>query len=304
MVRRTRRAWLGFCLFVCGCSGAVETSEPAATSPASPEPPAASATVRPPSPPCGHPTPLDVHHDTAGRVDRLHATLTARGIEGKFLVDTGSLQSYATHSGVPEESNKAPTVIDCKATTFPIIARPRAATTPEGEPRRGVLGADLLRHGAVLDFDLRAGTLRWYEPAPPPPAGAVVLPIEYRKGWLIASGVQVDGREVKLVVDTGATNVILIDKTPRPGEVREDIVDGTTSPVTLYNGEGDVAFAGGAARRVPVSRSDDFPTLQGLISDLGGDVAGLLGITSLGRERIVLGREALYVVLPATRGAS
>ncbi|MBX3191329.1 MAG: hypothetical protein KF819_30305 [Labilithrix sp.] len=292
-----RRIALALVALAWGCTEepAFEPPRPAITT----EPPVAAPTAseRPPSPPCGHPTPLDVHHDAAGRVDRLHATLVARGIEGKFLVDTGALRSYATHTGVPEESKNADTVLDCKAMTFPIIARPNAMTTPNGEPRRGVLGADLLRHGAVFDFDLRAGTLRWYEPPPPPPAGAVVLPVEYRKGWLIASGIEVDGRDVKLVIDTGATNVIIIDKVPRPGEVREDILDGTASPVTLYNGEGDVAFVGGAPRRVPVSRSDDFPTLQGLIQDLGGDVAGLLGITSLGTERIVLGREALYVML-------
>jgi hypothetical protein len=34
------------------------------------------------------------------------------------------------------------------------------------------------------------------------------------------------------------------------------------------------------------------------MANLGGDVAGLLGLTSLGRERIILSRESLTVILP------
>lgn len=251
-----------------------------------------------PAPACGTPTPLVVHHDAAGRVDRLHATLTARGVTGEFLVDTGSLASFATHSG-RGEPDKAGVTIACTATSFPIIARLRPGSTPDGKPQVGVLGSNLVAHGEVLDLDLRNGTLFWYQPAPPPPPGAIVVPIERRRGgWLVASGIQVGGRAVKLVVDTGATNIILIDKTPRAGEVKEETVDGTASTITLWHGDGDITFADGLKRHVPVDRSDDFPTLQGLIAELGGDVAGLLGMTSLGRDRVVIGRDAMYVVLP------
>ena len=170
--------------------------------------------------------------------------------------------------------------------------------TPAGEPQAGVLGSDLVTHGAVLDLDLARGSLSWYQPARPIPPGAIVLPIEYRNGWLVASGINVNGRDVKLVVDTGASNIILIDTVPRAGEVREDTVDGTASAITLFHGDGAITFAGDIARHVPVDRSDSFPTLEGLIANLGGDVAGLLGLTSLGRERIIISRESLVLVLP------
>ena len=250
-----------------------------------------------PAPACEQPSPLLVHHDDAGRVDRLHARLTARGLLGNYLVDTGSLKSFVTHSG-EERRESASTVIFCQSTTLPIIARLRPGTTPNGEPQAGVLGSDLVAHGAVLDLDLARGTLSWYQPAREVPAGAIVLPIEYRNGWLVASGIKVQGRDVKLVVDTGASNVILVDEVPRANEVREDTVDGTASPITLYHGDGEVTFAGDVTRRVPVDRTDAFPTLEGLIANLGGDVAGLLGLTSLGRERIILSRESLILLLP------
>ena len=250
-----------------------------------------------PAPTCQQPAPLLVHHDEAGRVDRLHARLTARGLVGSYLVDTGSLTSFVTHSG-SEDGASASTVIFCQRTSLPIIARLRPGTTPSGEPQAGVLGSDLVAHGAVLDLDLARGALSLYEPARAVPPGAIVLPIEYRNGWLVASGIKVDGRDVKLVVDTGASNVILVDKLPRAGEVREDTVDGTASAITLYHGDGEIAFAGDVARHVPVDRTDSFSTLEGLIANLGGDVAGLLGLTSLGRDRIILTRESLVVVLP------
>ena len=249
------------------------------------------------APACEEPAPLLVHHDDAGHVDRLHARLTARGVLGNYLIDTGSLKSFVTHSG-EEQSSSASTVIFCQSTTLPIIARLRPGTTPNGDAQAGVLGADLIAHGAVLDLDLARGTMSWYQPARELPKGATVLPIENRNGWLVASGIKVGGRDVKLVVDTGASNVILVDKTPRAIETREDTVDGTASPITLYHGDGEITFAGDITRHVPVDRTDAFPTLEGLIANLGGDVAGLLGVTSMGRDRIVITDDSLVLVLP------
>jgi hypothetical protein len=146
---------------------------------------------------CDAPAPLHVHHDDAGRVDRLHAQLDAQGSLGEFLVDTGSLKSYLTRSGDGTDAT-ASTTIFCRSTTLPIIARLRPGTTPDGLPQAGVLGSDLIAYGSVLDLDLVNGHLEWYEAATaaPPPAGSLVLPVEYRNGWLIASNVKVDGRDV------------------------------------------------------------------------------------------------------------
>ncbi len=248
---------------------------------------------------CDAPATLHVHHDDAGRVDRIHAQLDAHGSPGEFLVDTGSLKSYVTRSDDGTDAT-ASTTISCRSTTLPFIARLRPGTTPDGRPQAGVLGSDLIAYGSVLDLDLVNGHLEWYEAATaaPPPAGSLVLPVEYRNGWLIASGIKVEGRDVKLIVDTGASNVIVVGKTPRANEVREDTVDGTASAITLFHAEGAVDLGDGITRHVPVDRTDAFPTLEGLIQSLGGDVAGLLGLTAMGRERIVIGKDSLTLVLP------
>ena len=250
-------------------------------------------------PACEQPAPLLVHHDEAGRVDRLHVQLSAQGKLGEYLVDTGSLKSFVTRSGDGTDAT-ADTTIFCHPMTLPIIARLRPGTTPEGLPQAGVLGSDLVAHGSALDLDLVNGRLSWYDvaPATPLPAHAVLVPIEARNGWLIASGIELDGRMVKLIVDTGSTNVVVVSRTPRLKEVREDTVDGTASAITLFHAGGEIDLGDGVARHVPVDRTDAFPTLEGLIQSLGGDVAGLLGITSLGRERIVLGEHTMMLVLP------
>lgn len=248
---------------------------------------------------CASPTPLLVHHDSAGRVDRVHAMLTARGQRGPYLIDTGSLASFTTHSGAEQEDAKSATaMLACNETTLPIIGRLLPGTTPGGEPQAGVLGANLMAHDGVLDLDLKKAALNWYQSAPTPPAGAVVLPVERRKGWLVVSGIRLRGRDVKLVVDTGASNVIVLDKTPQPGETREDTVDGTASPITLWHSEGEISFGDGPTRHVPVDRTDAFKTLEDVVSELGNDVQGLLGITALGRDRVIISAESLMVVLP------
>jgi hypothetical protein len=91
---------------------------------------------------------------------------------------------------------------------------------------------------------------------------------------------------------------VVVSKTPRLKEVREDTVDGTASAITLFHADGELDLGDGVARHVPVDRTDAFPTLEGLIQSLGGDIAGLLGLTSLGRERIVIGEHTMMLVLP------
>jgi hypothetical protein len=163
------------------------------------------------------------------------------------------LKSYLTRSDDSTDAT-ASTIIFCRSTTLPIIARLRPGTTPDGLPQAGVLGSDLIADGSVLDLDLVNGHLEWYEvaTAKPPPAGSLVLPVEYRNGWLIASGIEVEGRDVKLMVDTGASNVIVVAKTPRANEVREDTVDGTASAITLFHAEGAIDLGDGITRHVPI----------------------------------------------------
>src|SRR4051812_15720746 len=158
--RSTACAALAVLAGVAGC-GAIEPTPSTFTDPISAResaPHATSATALVaagyPAVRCAHPAALLVHHDSAGHVDRVHATLTARGLSGPYLVDTGSLASFTTNVDA-EEAKSAETTLACTETTLPIIGRLLPGSTPDGTPQAGVLGADLVAHGAFLDLDLK-----------------------------------------------------------------------------------------------------------------------------------------------------
>jgi hypothetical protein len=281
-----------FALLLCAC-GAVESApapEPTAVAPP------IDAPAPTPAPAACTPTELTVHKDGHGFVDRLHARLAAFDEQGLFLVDTGSQKSFAvTSSWQPPLSTE--TVIGCTSTSLPVVTRD-PGTTFDGRVQRGILGADLLRYDSVLDIDLRGGTLAWYPtPARALPDVSVTIPIEWRDGWLVASGVTVDGRAVKLIVDTGSPYVFMMSPEKRPNETRVDDSDGTGAAITYWLADGDVALPGLAAVRQPVDRADAFPTLEKVIAQLGGDIEGLLGLAALGDRRIVIDKTALVVEL-------
>jgi predicted aspartyl protease len=297
-----KRSALGASLLFAAMMSACGGTSGGATDEVPLPPPAATNDAPPPSRPSAptkpcEPALLDVHKDANGFVDRIHARVDALGKNGPFLVDTGTSRTFALRAAAEEDTYNTPAVIACRSTVIPVFDRGSLGTTPEGEPQIGRLGVDLLRRGAY-DLDLRAGTFMWTDTSPAKPERAVVLALEPRSGFLVASGVRVDGRDLKLLVDTGAHNILVMSKTPRPGERATIATDGTGKEFTLYAAHGDVALAGGATRRLPVDRAASFPTLEALIADLGSDIEGLLGLSALGDERIVISHDALTVVLP------
>lgn len=290
-------ASLLFAAVVSACTGGSgepldPTPEPSPASsdaPAAPPPSTPKSTCRPGT--------LDVHKSAAGFVDRIHARVDALGKTGPFLVDTGTSRTFALRTSSADDTYNTPAVIACRSTMIPVFDNQGMGTTPEGEPQSGRLGVDLLARGAY-DLDLRAGTFFWTDTTPAKPARAVVLALEPRDGFLVASGVRVDGRDTKLIVDTGAHNILVMSDVERPGETASIATDGTGKEFTLYSADGAVSIAGGAERRIPVDRAAAFPTLEKLIQELGPDIDGLLGLSALGDERIIVTQDALTVVLP------
>lgn len=255
-------------------------------------PPAAHVELSGPEPTCTDAA-LAVHRDERGFVARLHASVQAMNQDAAFLVDTGSERTFAITTSWGPQTTDA--VIGCRSTSVPVVSRNSVDNAPDGRPQRGMLGADLLAHDAFLDLDLRGGKLAWLASAPEPPEEAVVVPIEWRSGWLVASGVVVDGKERRLILDTGSPHVFLMGQTPRDGEVRVADTDGTGASIVYYTADGDVSLPGRRVQRVPVDRADAFPTLENLIATLGGDIEGLLGLDALGDRRIVISKRSLVV---------
>jgi hypothetical protein len=277
---------------IAACGGEPSTTQRAPGPKPISAPPGAHVELTPPAPTCTDAA-LAVHKDERGFVARLHASVEAMNQDTAFLVDTGSERTFAVTTSWGPKSTSA--VIGCKRTTIPLVSRDSVAVTPDGRQQRGMLGADLLEHDAFLDLDLRAGRLAWTGDAPELPEEAAVVPIEWRKGWLIASGVVVDGKERRLILDTGSPHVFLMGKTPRDGETTVVDTDGTGATITYFVADGDVALPGREKQRVPVDRAEEFPTLENLITTLGADIEGLLGLDALGDRRIVISKRSLVV---------
>lgn len=290
-------ASLLFAAVVSACTGG--SGEPLDPAPEPAPAPSAEPSPPPPSTPKStcRPGTLDVHKSADGFVDRIHARVDALGKVGPFLVDTGTSRTFALRTSSDDDTYNTPAVIACRSTVIPVFDNQGMGTTPDGELQSGRLGVDLLSRGAY-DLDLRAGTFLWTDTTPATPPRAVVLALEPRDGFLIASGVRVDGRDTKLIVDTGAHNILVMSDVERPGETASTARDGTGEEFTLYTAAGAVSLAGGKDRRIPVDRAASFPTLEKLIQQLGTDIDGLLGLSALGDERIIVSSDSLVVVLP------
>ena len=169
---------------------------------------------------------------------------------------------------------------------------------------RGLLGSDLVSRGATLDLRVSEERLLWWKNPPAVPSTATTLPIEmhewmvgsYKDRGLVAGDITLDGKPVKLMLDTGSPRILIISSTARPNETVEETFDGNGNPVTLYVSTTRVKFGGGPEFEVGLDRAEAFPLLEETVKHLGGDVAGLLGLNALGHERIIIAKDKLAFV--------
>ena len=262
-------------------------------------------------------SPLRAYDESPGVLQRVYVELPVDGRTMPFFLDTGSAQSFRrldTSVGpVPGPSpgpgpelvaRESPTTISCMNVGLAFSRASVFAATPDGRALGGVLGTDLLAVGGVLDLRIRESLFVWSGAVPPLPPGMVTLPATfttstdpYGASKLVVDDVALDGKKVRLLVDTGSPHVVVIDKTPRLDETVIDSIDGTGARVRFYESTVDIAFGGGPPHRVTVDRAASFPTLEKVLAAIGGgEVAGILGIGALGHERIVIAKDALRFV--------
>jgi hypothetical protein len=237
-------------------------------------------------------TPLKVFDEKPGTLLQLAASLPTQSGSAPFLIDTGSAWSFVFGT------QNLSTELCCVSVSLPHVAGKVGWQLPDGTTPAGLLGSDLVSEGATLDLRIGENRLFWWRDPPEIPTAAARVPLEYRPigsmdAGLVASEIYLDGKKVRLMLDTGSPHVLIMSATPRPKEVEVHTFDGMGNPVTLYTSTIKISFAGGPERVVAVDRAETFPVLEQTIVDLGGDVAGLLGLSALGHQRIVLGRGLL-----------
>jgi hypothetical protein len=254
-------------------------------------------------------SPLHAVDESKGVLEEIYVDLpTGQGGTVPFIVDMGGAFSYWTSAAAPDAGmsfvpDAGTTSISCVSATLPSLSGATLGTTEDGTPFAGALGVDLVTRGGVLDLRIRDGELVWLRETPPAPANATTLPLTlhtsnnpYASNRLVASGVQLDGKDVRLMLDTGSPHVLIISAAPRPNETMIQTEDGNGEPVTLYTSTIEIALGGGAKHTVTVDRAASFPTLEKVFAALDDGVTGLLGLDALGHDRIVIAKDTLTFV--------
>jgi hypothetical protein len=210
---------------------------------------------------------------------RLHVSVDLAAV---LLVDTGSSTTFLSEPlGSPDPVHDAGTIaLGCR--TLDVDGRPVVADPPlDGVPSIGTLGTDVLL-GGPSKLDIAGAQLAFHGHGEPfdEAASWPAAPFE-RPAGLVVPQVALDGMPMQLMLDTGSPDTLWLGQSPQPGDVEVDTTDAEGHVVKLYQGTADLAI-GAWHGRVPVLRAPSFPYLEATIASLGGNIAGLLGLSSLG----------------------
>jgi len=230
---------------------------------------------------------------TSSVPSRVHVPVTSEGASAVLLMDTGSnvtfLQEPAgTTDPLPDAGAFA---IGCR--NLSVIGRPGATDSPvKGLPSIGTFGTDMFLAGPTK-VDFAASTITSHLPGSPFTEAAAWpnAPFDLGKGLVLAH-VSLDGTPVRLLLDTASNHTLWLGQQPQPTDVEVDVTDPQGNTVKLYFGSADLTI-GSWHGAVPVLRAPSYPYLEQTAQALGGNVAGLLGLSSLGSQFIVDGDASL-----------
>ncbi len=106
-----------------------------------------------------------------------------------------------------------------------------------------------------------------------------------------------DSRSLRLMIDTGAQDTLWLGEEGEPGDQVVTTTDATGAEIDLYYGDVDLEMAGEDAVTVPCFRAPSFPYFEQTVAALGGNLHGLLGLSSLRGRRFVIDGEAHAILL-------
>jgi hypothetical protein len=210
---------------------------------------------------------------------KLYAEVTRAGAPALFMIDTGSAQTFLREElGSPAVADAGSVELGCDTFALPGFAE-AALGTVDGLDVIGTFGLDRFLGGPSL-FDV-AGARLTSRGAFPEAATWPSAPFDLVQTTLLAH-VTLDGHDVRLLVDTGSTHSLWLGQAGQPGDSPIDTVDSAGNPLTLYLGTGQITI-GAWSETVPLVRAPSFPYLESYVSQLGGNIAGLLGVSSFAR---------------------
>lgn len=229
---------------------------------------------------------------------RLWAPVDLEDESAALFLDTGSAVTFlylgADGPKFVEDAGSVDTGCETLSVAGRAFARDREV---EGLPVAGILGADYLLD-ATSALDLAGETLvRWPRGATiPGTEGFAAAPFDDVQGHLIAP-VVVDGVPLRLMVDTGSPDLLWLGQEGEPGDEEVQTTDAEGNILTFYAGSALLEMGGEDALEVPVLRAPSFPYFEETVRILGGNIHGLLGLSSLGSRLVVVDPEASALLL-------
>jgi hypothetical protein len=211
---------------------------------------------------------------------KLYLPVTRGASRGLFLIDTGSAQTFLREElGSPSVTDAGSVQLGCDTLTLPGFAEAPQGTI-DGVEVIGTFGLDRFLDGASL-FDVDRARLTIHAPGDRFPEAAAwpSAPFDLVQRTVLLAHVTLEGQSVRLLVDTGSDHTLWLGQEGQPGDSPITTFDSAGNPLTLYLGTGQVTI-GGWTERVPLVRAPSFPYLEDYVKQLGGNIAGLLGLSS------------------------
>jgi hypothetical protein len=275
-------------LFACGDDTTATGGAPTGGNNTGGETPTAGA---PPTGGTGGEAPTCFENEVPLLVDtqRLYVPVEVDGAPGLFFIDTGSALTFLNlgPDGPAFVEDAATLTIGCETLSIPARGGLQLLPDAFGQPVLGYLGADyFIESTSLLDVPGE----RVVRPINQPIAAEASLwpAIAYDdvQGHIIAP-VLLDATPVRLMLDTGAFHTLWLGQEGEPGDQEIETADAEGNPLFFFLGEVDLEMAGRDVVSVPVLRAPSFPYFEQTVASLGGNIHGLLGLTSF-RERAMM----------------
>ncbi|MBX3315372.1 MAG: hypothetical protein KF902_00760 [Phycisphaeraceae bacterium] len=224
-----------------------------------------------------------------------------KGTVGYLAMDTGSALTFLYLGRDGERYVKHAGTVRIGCESFDLPGRNFQEDDDRGIGIIGVLGADYLLDVPSV-FDPSSGLITRYPDDAGKPVGeraidaietVAEIPFEDVGGHILVT-VRVDGRDLRLMWDTGCPHLLWLGEGGRAGDEEHTGQDVEGGQFPMYFGAAMLELPpgrGGAtsepAREIPALRVPRFPYYEGTVEALGGNIHGLAGQSVFGRHVMV-----------------
>lgn len=227
-----------------------------------------------------------------GDTDRYFVEVTLDGTQVALQLDTGSSLNFLYQ---PANSPRyvpdfAEVIMGCETASVDARNIPKSGQFVDGLEVVGTLGMELLLHVPTLLDVSNLRILRYDQwPEDIAAAGYSVAFDNVQDHVLVP--VVLDGNDVRLMFDTGGGHTLWVGQEGAPGDTVQQVVDVEGNVFDIYTGTGLLQIGQQEERLVPVARALEFPYFDLTVDALGGNLHGLLGVTSFHGDALLFGRE-------------